>query len=255
MMTQPKTKVKFLIKLAFLAPLFSGLSLMLGCEPASNEISYSVDSKEQLSIEILHNSALLVDEKTMTLNELENLLSDMPESPELVRMEVSPDASFGILTDVQNILRKHKAVKISYSSKKNDEGELLTLPPNSSSSKVSSNGKNQMQILVNTEGLLLMNQEPVGLSKVKEKIKKFIDEKATDPSEALVTIKTVPETPYQQYIELLNEIKSAYSELREDAAQNQFGTAFSNLKDYSSEKETIREIYPMKLTITPPVKD
>ncbi|HBQ59186.1 MAG TPA: hypothetical protein DD671_06065, partial [Balneolaceae bacterium] len=126
MMTQSRTKVKFLLKLVMLAPLFAGLSLMLGCEPASNETSPDVDTSSELSIEILDDNALIVNENSMTLGELERLLSEMPESPELVRMKVSPDAEFGVITDVQSTLRRHEAFKIQYSSQNNNYAEDST---------------------------------------------------------------------------------------------------------------------------------
>lgn len=121
MMTQSKTKVKFQIKLTMLVPLFAGLSLMLGCEPASNEISSNIESADEIRIEILNDNALLVNQKRMTLDELERLLAEIPESPGLVRMNVSPDAQFGVVTDVQSILKKYKAFIINYSSKKSRE--------------------------------------------------------------------------------------------------------------------------------------
>jgi biopolymer transport protein ExbD len=121
MMNQSKTKVRFLIKLAMLAPLFAGLSLILGCEPASNENSHDINLADEMSIEIMADNALLVDQKRMTLDELESLLSELPESPGLVRMKVSPDAEFGVVTNVQSILKKYEAFIINYSSTKNSD--------------------------------------------------------------------------------------------------------------------------------------
>src|SRR6056297_2867456 len=125
MMTQSKTRVKFILKTAMLLPLFAGLSLMLGCEPATNEISDEIESVDEVSIEILDDNALLVNEKRMTLDELEVYLSDLPESPELVRMKVNPDAEFGVITDVQTILRKYDALRINYSTMTEGEQDSL----------------------------------------------------------------------------------------------------------------------------------
>ena len=77
MMTQSKTKVKFFVKLVMLVPLFTGLSLMLGCEPASNQNPSDIDTSNELSIEILEDNALLMDENPMTLDELNSLLSQL----------------------------------------------------------------------------------------------------------------------------------------------------------------------------------
>ncbi|HET8865052.1 MAG TPA: M56 family metallopeptidase [Gracilimonas sp.] len=255
MMTQSKTKVKFQVKLAMLVPLFAGLSLMLGCEPTSNEILPDIESADEISIEILEDNALIVNKNRMTLDELESLLSEMPESPGVVRMEVSPDAEFGVVTDVQSILRKHEAFRINYSSKKSNDSSVLILPPAATAPEAPVEARNLMQILMNDQGKLLMNLEPATLNEVRENIKQFVGNSSADPREAIVVIKTLPETPYDQYLELLQEIKAAYSELRDEAAQNQFGIAFSKLEENSSEREIIRQMYPGKLSVVPPDKN
>ncbi|MCH2450175.1 MAG: M56 family metallopeptidase [Gracilimonas sp.] len=252
MMTQSKTKVKFLIKLAMLAPFFAGLSLMLGCEPVSNDSSPEVDSDYEMSIEILEDNSLLVNDKNMTLDELESLLSELPESPKLVRMKVSPNAEFGMVTDVQSILKKYEAFKISYSSKHSDDSTELTLPPPPPVPQTSAEARHQMRILMNSQGVFIMNEEPAKLNEVRKNIKAFLSTESEDPSKAIITIKTLPDTPYDRYLELLNEVRGAYDELRNEAGQDQFGMNFSNLEENSSEREAIREMYPMKLSVVPP---
>lgn len=252
MMTQSKTKVKFLIKLAMLAPLFAGLSLMLGCEPASNEISSDIETPDEISIEILDDNAMLVNENPMTLDELERLLSEMPESPGVVSMKVSPDAEFGVVTDVQSILKKYGAFKIKYSSKDSDDSSELTLPPPPPVPQTSAEVRNQMRILMNSQGVFIMNEEPAELHEVRKNIKTFVDTEIADPSKAIIIVKTLPDTPYDKYLEMLDEIRAAYNELRNEAAQDQFGMDFSSLEENSSERETIREMYPMKLSAIPP---
>ncbi|MDZ7756486.1 M56 family metallopeptidase [Rhodohalobacter sp.] len=326
MMTQSKTRVKFLLKLAMLLPLFAGLSLMLGCEPATNEISDEIESVDEVTIEILNDNALLVNEKRMTLDELEGYLSELPEGPELVRMKVSPDAEFGFITDVQTILRENEALRINYSTEKSDDGselervtnefldaakqymdiettpsnsdkikrkydevlELyeaiqsvdsadlnappppplvpspeqrfedsadLNLPPAPPAPPAPVEAGNLMQILMNSQGMLLMNEAPAELNEVRVNIKQFVENSASSPSKAVIGIKTVPDTPYDQYLELLDEIKAAYAELRNEEAQNQFGRSFASLQENSSEMERIKETYPMKLSIVPPDKN
>ena len=323
MMTQTKTRVKFLMKTALLLPLFAGLSLMLGCEPATNEISDEIESVDEVSIEILDDNALLVNEKRMTLDELEGYLSDLPESPELVRMNVNPDAEFGVITDVQTILRKYDALRINYSTMTEEDtdslegvtdrflkaaDEYMNIDPDSMSEeelqreyeivtelyeeilnfenkdpqappppplvpspekRLESRGDlnlppappapptpveegDLMQILMNRQGMLLMNEKPAELSEVRENIKQFVESSASSPFKAVIGIKTAQNTPYDQYIELLDEIKAAYAELRNDEAQNQFGRPFASLQENSSEMERIKETYPMKLSIVPP---
>jgi len=323
MMTQTKTKGKFLFKLAMLLPLFAGLSLMLGCEPTTNEVTDEIESVDEVSIEILDDSVLLVNEKPMTLDELEGYLSDLPKSPELVQMKVNPDAEFGVITDVQTILRKYDALRISYSTmtegapdsleevtdrflkaadeymkidpdsiteeelqreyevvtelyeeilnfenkdpqdppppplvpspEKRLEGSGdLNLPPAPPAPPTPVEKGDLMQILMNSQGMLLMNEEPAEFNDVRENIKQFVESGASSPSKAVIGVKTAQDTPYDLYLDLLDEIKAAYAELRNEETHNQFGRSFASLRENSSQMERIKEAYPMKLSIDPP---
>ena len=90
------------------------------------------NTAEEIKIEIQADNSLLVDGQIISLEELENLLVELPESPELVGIKVNNDAEFGVVTDVQNVLRRQKAFKINYSDQKSDSTVVLTLPPVSS---------------------------------------------------------------------------------------------------------------------------
>jgi biopolymer transport protein ExbD len=252
MMTQPKSKVKFPIKILMLVPFFGVLSLILGCEPASNKILPDEDLNEEFRIEVQADNNLLVNDEIMTLDELEILLIDLPESPELVEMKVNSDAEFGVVTDVQNVLRRQKALKINYSHQKSDSSVVLTLPLAPNEEQAPMESQNVMRILMSRQALLLMNNEPTRLNEVKDNVKQFVNDSSKDPSNVFFSIKTSPETSYELYLELLEEIRSAINELRDEAAINKFGVTFLNLEENSPERESIRKMYPMKLSSTPP---
>ncbi|WP_069129925.1 M56 family metallopeptidase [Rhodohalobacter halophilus] len=332
MMTQSKSAFRSVLKVLALMPLLAAITLLPGCDSTTTEASDEVEVVDEVSIEILNDEGLLVNGNQMTLTELESYLSDLPESPDLVRMKVDPDAAFGTVTDVQTVLRKYEALRINYSTtgvegsnelervtnefleaanrymeieadpsnaeeliqKYNEVLELyeaiqsletddpnsppppplvpspekrldisgnleisgdLTLPPAPPAPPAPVKEGDLMQILMNRQGMLLMNEEPAELNDVRQNIKKFVETSASTPSQAVIGIKTDPYTPYDQYNELLDEIRAAYGELRNEAAQAQFGTSFSNLEENSSDRETIRETYPMKLSIVPPEKN
>jgi biopolymer transport protein ExbD len=71
----------------------------------------------------------------MTLDELKSALTDLSERPELVRMNVSEDAKFGAVTDVQNVLRRQNVYRINYSHQRSDSSIALILPPATPSKK------------------------------------------------------------------------------------------------------------------------
>lgn len=118
--------------------------------------------------------------------------------------------------------------------------------------------RNLLQVLMNEQGMLLMNEEPTKLGEVKNRIKQFVDNNdanpnlSENPQQAIVSIKTAPETPHDLSVELLDEVMAAYNELRDEAAQRQFGSTFSSLEEDSEQRIEIREMYPKRISVVPP---
>lgn len=118
--------------------------------------------------------------------------------------------------------------------------------------------KNLLNILVNTEGLVLIDEEPTPIGQVKEKVKEFINnrgqnpELSDSPQDAIVSIKTTRETPYKIYIDMFDEVKGAYRELRNTAAQAEFGVSYSELEEDSPAQNKIQEMYPEQISIAEP---
>lgn len=118
--------------------------------------------------------------------------------------------------------------------------------------------RNMLKILVNQDGLVLMDEEPTPIPEVKRKVKEFVDNNGQDPSlsvspdKAIVSLKTDRRTPYGIYIDMLDEVMGAYNELRNQAAQARFGKNFDQLEDNSPEREEIVNLYPKKISIAEP---
>lgn len=118
--------------------------------------------------------------------------------------------------------------------------------------------RNLMNILVNAQGMVLINEQPAAVASVRERLKEFIDNNGADPSlsespdDAIVSIKTDRRTPYNVYIDMLDEVMGAYAELRHAASMDRFGVPYSSLEDNSVEKSEIQEMYPKKISIAEP---
>ena len=97
-------------------------------------------------------------------------------------MNVSEDAKFGAVTDVQNVLRRQKAYRIIYSHQKSDSSVVLTLPPATNEEQISLESQDIMRILMSSQALLLINNEPAKLNKVKDNVKQFVNDSSRDPS-------------------------------------------------------------------------
>lgn len=121
--------------------------------------------------------------------------------------------------------------------------------------------RNMMNILVNAQGIVLMDEELVPLVDVKQTLKDFIknperDENLSEsPQNAIVSIKTVRETPYRIYIDMLDEVMGSYKELRDEAALANYGKTFDKLVSNSEQSKTIAKMYPKKISIAEPDKE
>lgn len=118
--------------------------------------------------------------------------------------------------------------------------------------------RNMLKILVNAEGLILMDDQPTAVSEVKQKVKDFVSNNGKDPNlsdspdKAIVSLKTDRETPYRIYIDMLDEVMGAYQELRDQAAQQRFGKKFDQLDEDGQQYEEIKDLYPKKISIAEP---
>ena len=112
-----------------------------------------------------------------------------------------------------------------------------------------------MNILVNAQGLILMDEQPTSITEVREKLKEFIDNPnnletfAVSPEAAIVSLKTQKETPYGIYIDMLDEVMGAYKELRDAASRANYGVEFDRLQPESPQREQIQDMYPKKISI------
>lgn len=118
--------------------------------------------------------------------------------------------------------------------------------------------RNLMNILVNAQGMVLINERPAAIANVRDLVKEFVDNNGVDPelsespNDAIVSIKTDRRTPYNVYIDMLDEVMGAYEELRHSASMDRFGVPFSSLEQGNERRVEIQEMYPKKISIAEP---
>ena len=121
--------------------------------------------------------------------------------------------------------------------------------------------RNMLKILVNSQGQVLMDEQPTAVPKVKQKVIDFVTNRGKDPNlsdspqKAIVSIKTQRKTPYKIYINMLDEVMGAYAQIRNQAAQAKFGKSYESLGDDSPERKQIQDMYPKKISIAEPNKE
>lgn len=139
-----------------------------------------------------------------------------------------------------------------------DKGVLVKLPPWSDEPPDIQQLKtrNVYSVLVNAQNQLLVRGEPADLETLRENAKEFImnPEKRPDmaekPTKAIVSMKNDRGTKYATYLEVYNEIKGAYNELRNEEANKRHG------RDYEfcsrDERRDIRNMIPLVISEAEP---
>src|SRR5690625_7442990 len=108
--------------------------------------------------------------------------------------------------------------------------------------------------------MVLINEQPAAVSTVREQVREFVDnqgvnpELSDSPDDAIISIKTDRMTPYNIYIDMLDEVRGAYAELRDAAPLPQLGVLFGVLGQGSEQRGVIQEMCPKKVSITQPDK-
>lgn len=121
------------------------------------------------------------------------------------------------------------------------------------------NKRNIFIVLVNAKDQLLVNDEVLEISQLKDKAKQFIDNNgrlanlSINPDKAVISLQNDRGTSYDLYIQVQNELASAYNELRDALSMSKFGVKYSELKSKDKQKE-IRKAYPMRLSEAEPKK-
>ena len=137
-----------------------------------------------------------------------------------------------------------------------DTGIGMILPPLSEDDSPPVNKRNQMNILVNAEGKVLIDGELVQISEIEFKLEEFIlnngknPELSDSPNKAIVSILTQSETPYRIYIDMLDEVIGTYNNIRDDESLRTFGFVYNKLG--ADQREIIRNRIPKKISIAEP---
>ena len=139
-----------------------------------------------------------------------------------------------------------------------DKGVLVRLPPWSEEppETLKFKTRNVYSILVNANNDLLVRGEPKNVDDLRESIKEFIlnpqrrEDYSETPQDAIVSLKNDRGTKYATYLEVYNEVKAAYNELRDEQAQAKFGKLYEFLT--REQKKQVNEVIPMKLSEAEP---
>ena len=167
----------------------------------------------------------------------------------------APEVNAGSMADIAFLLLIFFLVTTTIDV---DKGVLVKLPPWSDDEpeieKI--NTRNVYSVLVNANDQLLVRGEPQSVKTLRANAKEFImnpnkrEDMAEEPTKAIISIKNDRGTSYKTYLEVYNELKAAYNELREEAANRQYGKSFEFLsKDL---RRKIRSEIPLVISEAEP---
>jgi biopolymer transport protein ExbD len=148
-------------------------------------------------------------------------------------------------------------------------GLVLPPPPDPNQPEQQSNIKerNMLKILVNSAGLILVDEKPAAITQVKQMVIDFVDngnrpaaeqnaELSESPQKAIISLKTDRQTPYDIYIQMLDEVKGAYSDLRDRACRIKYGISYTDYlqkqKAADSKEDEFKDLFPQKISEAEP---
>lgn len=117
--------------------------------------------------------------------------------------------------------------------------------------------RNVFVVLMNSNDDLLVEEEYTDIKDLRQKAKDFIDnfgQKANlseNPQKAIISIQNDRGTSYELFIAVQNELTAAYTELREEEAQREYGKSYAELT--ADEQKEVDDKYPQKISEAEPV--
>jgi biopolymer transport protein ExbD len=131
--------------------------------------------------------------------------------------------------------------------------------------------RNIFTVLVNSNDQLLVEDEYLEISQLREKAMEFIDNNgdgsctyckgfkvstsSDNPDKAVISLQNDRGTSYGMYVKVQNELVAAYEDLREKYAEEEYGKSYRGM-DEEEDKDLLNEIkkaYPQKISEAEPL--
>ncbi|TVR78306.1 MAG: biopolymer transporter ExbD [Chitinophagaceae bacterium] len=171
------------------------------------------------------------------------------------KIKPSQEINAGSMADIAFLLLIFFLVTTTIES---DRGILHRLPPWSDEPPpvVDINQRNTLVILINANDQLLVRDEPLSINQLRQTSKEFIDNRGRDPrksdspDDAVISLQNDRGTSYNMYIQVQNELKAAYTELRNEYSQRMYGRLYDDLPE--DLRSVVRSEYPMRISEAEP---
>jgi hypothetical protein len=197
----------------------------------------------------------------------------------------SPEINAGSMADIAFLLLIFFLVTTTMETDMGISRKLPPIPEDNVEPPVIKQ-KNIFTVIVNRDNQLLVEDELMELSELRQAAVEFLDngggvgEEACDycqgpgdpsssdnPEKAIISLVNDRRTEYRTYISVQNELVAAYNQLRNREAQRLYGTSFTQMEEnynsanFRGNKETlkeqidvIKELFPQKLSEAEPTR-
>ena len=183
-----------------------------------------------------------------------------------------PDINLSSTADIAFLLLIFFLITTSMDT---DRGLARLLPPPPEDQDQDNTDKikerNVLQVYLNKDDALMCGNDYIGVDQLREKAKEFIANVANAEhmpektqknveffgtylvnDKHVISLQNDRGSSYQAYISVQNELVAAYNELRDELAEQKFGTTYAELND--DQQKAIREIYPQRISEAEPKK-
>ena len=143
-----------------------------------------------------------------------------------------------------------------------DSGIYMQLPPklDPTVEPPEIQDRNLLTVLVNAGGDVLVEGEFMQINQLRDEVKRHVLNEGQNPGysdspdEAIVSFKTERGTKYQVYVDVLDEIKAAYLDIRNDYARQLGGSDYPTYRARLEEGDTdeVSGRYPIKISLAEP---
>ena len=136
-----------------------------------------------------------------------------------MRDRIQPSINAGSMADIAFLLLLFFLVSTNI---KNPKGLQVSLPPWDPSPPIELDEEKVLTIKLNKDNLVLLENEMVSIDHISEEIKAHIELRLINNQQPIISLVTDTSAVYEAYIEVYDQFKSAYWDLRNEAAQAQY---------------------------------
>ena len=118
--------------------------------------------------------------------------------------------------------------------------------------------RNMLKILVNETGQVLLEDKPSAVNLIRDEVVKHVTNNGADPNysvsptSAIISIKTSSQTPYNNYIQVLDEVWMGYFEIWNSELRSRGMGSVTYTEAPDDVKTAIRKDYPAAISIAEP---